>query len=185
MKNFILAGCGACCCFIFAITINLMLSLNFKSLLDNAEGYKEPSHPLDSAIPSTTLRRTIENTFYQNSSDGEDAYDECGGIFDEQDASTKWSQIYRYNFILYLIIACINICGCICIPCAPAILCPAFCFFLAGIPTMTAMILTGYRLKNEGGSLCSEQELAYGTGEDGTDLSFSSDADTLRKLWIA
>ena len=50
---------------------------------------------------------------------------------------------------------------------------------------MTAMILTGYRLKNEGGSLCSEQELSYGVDKEGTDLSFSSDADTLRRLWIA
>ena len=47
MKNFILAGFGACFCFSFAITVNLILSLNYKSLLENAEGYKEPSHTVD------------------------------------------------------------------------------------------------------------------------------------------
>ena len=114
------------------------------------------------------------------------AYDECGGIYkDMEDTTTKWSQIYKYNFIIYLIIACVNACACLCVPCAPAISCPGCCFFFSGIPTMTAFILTGYRLKNEGGSLCAEHDLVYGTAEDGTALSFASDAELMRKLWIA
>ena len=86
---------------------------------------------------------------------------------------------------MYLILASLNMCACCCVPCGPGVMCPACYFLFSGIPTMTAIILTGYRLKNEGGDLCSEQEQAYGTAEDGTDLTFSSDADTMRKLWIA
>ena len=57
MKNWILASCGACCCFGFAITINLMLSLNYKGLLSNAEGYLEPTAPALDQPQSITLKR--------------------------------------------------------------------------------------------------------------------------------
>ena len=41
MKSFIPVGMTACCCFGMSIAITLMLSLNYKTLFDNAASYTE------------------------------------------------------------------------------------------------------------------------------------------------
>ena len=86
MKTWILASCGACFCFGFAITINLMLSLNYKGLLSNAEGYLEPTLPAVDQAQSITLRlkRRVSNISNTPKTKGEDAYDSCGGVFEER-----------------------------------------------------------------------------------------------------
>mmetsp|Transcript_31305 Transcript_31305/g.38731 ORF Transcript_31305/g.38731 Transcript_31305/m.38731 type:complete len:144 (+) Transcript_31305:164-595(+) len=122
---------------------------------------------------------------YDDITTGAKSYDKCGGAFGEDEETTKWSQIYRYNYILYLIIMCVNILACMCVPCAPALACPGCCFVFSGTPTLTAIILTGYRLKNEKGDLCAQNQIVYATGEEGVEFTFASDAETMRKLWIA
>ena len=94
---------------------------------------------------------------------------------------TKWTQIYRYNYAIYMIFAIINCMGICCVPCAPGLICTGCCFCMTGIPTLTAIILTGIRLKNETGIKCSENDAIYDVDND---LSFQTDATKLYTLWI-
>ena len=151
----------SCCCFALSLVITSCLSAGFFQLVNNAGLY--------------------------SSSDPTLSYDRCGGIFEAPEpgadaTETKWSQIYSYNAILYLILAVLNAMTCCCVPCAPAIGCGAICFFCSGIPTVTAIILTGFRLLNAAGSLCAENTTIY---NEELQLSFADDALKLHKLWVA
>eukprot|EP00354_Favella_ehrenbergii_P002302 CAMPEP_0170455204 /NCGR_PEP_ID=MMETSP0123-20130129/3235_1 /TAXON_ID=182087 /ORGANISM="Favella ehrenbergii, Strain Fehren 1" /LENGTH=140 /DNA_ID=CAMNT_0010718241 /DNA_START=93 /DNA_END=515 /DNA_ORIENTATION=+ len=136
-----------------------MISANYATLLDSAEAYNL-SQPV-----------------------GADDYDMCGGALGENAyTGTKWTQVYRYNFILYLVLACLSGSALLCIPCAPAMICPTICFACSGIPTLVAFILTGIRLNNSQGDLCAANDTFYNRVEE---TSFASDAAMMKKLWIA
>ena len=88
-------------------------------------------------------------------------YDDCGGIFDGPETMTKWSQIYRYNYAMYMIMVIINCMGICCVPCAPGLIFTGCCFCMTGIPMLTAIILTGVRFYSDEGTQCSQNESIY------------------------
>ena len=150
--------CASICCLGSALAVTLVLAVNYNSLLGQAEDY-------NAANPLTT-------------------YDDCGGAYGADAINNSgWTMIYKFNFIIYTIMASLAGSALLCVPCAPAAICPAFCFACAGMPTFVAMILTGIRLNNNNGDICAANEAAYAT-LDGEDLTFAGDAEFMRKLWI-
>ena len=70
----------------------------------------------------------------------------------------------------------------LCVPCAPGLLCAAFCFVLASLPLLTGIIMTGVRLMSRAGEWCSANDYIYNAEDE---LSFASDATKMYNLWIA
>ena len=148
--------CGACCCFGMVFAVTLTLSLKYSTLHDQALAYNDVNPTLD--------------------------YDNCGGAFGEGSfESTNWTQIYKYNFIVYLIMACWAALAMLCAPCGPFAICPTVCLNCTGLPAFVAIVLTGIRLLGDKGDVCTANTVPYNTQDD---LTFSGDAETMRKLWI-
>ena len=152
------ASCiGACCCFGAAFGVTLALSINYATLLGQAEDYN--------AVQTTAID-----------------YDDCGGVFGDNSLSTtQWTQIYKFNYIIYLILACLSGSAMLCVPCAPAIMCPMICFMCSGLPAFVAIILTGIRMLNDKGDLCAANTTPYDAVNN---LTFAGDAEHMRALWI-
>ena len=149
--------CGACCCFGIVFAVTLTLSLNYGTLKDRALDYNEANPGLDD-------------------------YDKCGGVFGEGSIeTTNWTQIYKYNFIVNLIMACWAAAAMLCVPCGPATMCATACLNCTALPVFVGIVLTGIRLLGDKGDVCTANTVPYNTAED---LSFASDAETMRKLWI-
>ena len=147
---------GSCCCFGSAFAVTLSLALNYGTLLSRAQDYDEAIGTLGS-------------------------YDLCGGAYGTSDDTSSWTMIYNFNFILYTILACLAGSALLCVPCAPAAICPMACFGCSGVPTLAAIILTGIRLLGDTGEKCTNNDTPYNTVDD---LSFQGDSDYMRKLWI-
>ena len=89
--------------------------------------------------------------------------------------------MYKFNFILYLIMACLSGAAMLCVPCAPLAICSSACFFCSGLPAFVAIIMTGIRMLGDNGDACAANDTQYDTAEG---LSFAGDAELMRKLWI-
>ena len=148
----------ACCSFLSAFAISLTLCIYYHMLLSRAENYI-------SMDPTYT------------------SYDECAGAFSEDsEERTGWTQIFKFNYYLYLIFTCLAGAALLFIPCSPAGFCPVSCFFCTNLPAFVAIIISGIRLRGDIGKVCAANDTAYITGDDTS--SFATDAETWRKLWI-
>ena len=141
---------SACCCLATSTLLTSLLASWSWDLANNADLYIDVNSESARAQGLSPLE-----------------YDDCGGILKGLEKATKdtenpytgmdttkWSSLFRFNAILYTMIA--TLCGAslLCACYAPCMVCTVPCFLCSGIPTMTAIILTGYRLKNQGGDLC-------------------------------
>ena len=69
----------------------------------------------------------------------------------------------------------------LCAPCGPVAICSTVCLNCTALPVFVGIVLTGIRLLGDKGDVCTANTVPYNTAED---LSFASDAETMRKLWI-
>ena len=147
----------ACCCIGISFGLTLALCLNYSELLGRAEEY-------DAVAPADTT------------------YDMCGGAYGEGSTETSdWTKMFTLNYYVYLVYACLSGAALVCVPCSPLAACPFCCFNCTNIAAMAAIILSGIRLLGRTGDICAANDAIYNT-EAG--LSFASDAEMWRKLWI-
>ena len=159
MVMVILLRIGSIICFLLAITSVLVIMMKYGTLYDRATAYNEVS-------------------------DSEVAYDRCGGIYDSQNEpdGTKWTQVYKFNYVLYMVFIIHFAASLLCTCFTPAMSICICMFACSACPFLASFILTGIRLLNSVGSACADTNFVY--NED-ANLSFDDDADFMKKIWIA
>ena len=156
----------ACLCYGASITLSIMLSMRYSELSNRALEFNELEQPVivvaegDLPVVTSDVR----------------PYDACGGVSDELDYSTNWTRVYKFNAVLYAMVASFFLCTTSMIPFAynevsiMAMGCCSFCIGCAAFPTFAAIIVTAVRLFNSSGDLCATNPDVYMTRtiEDGT-----------------
>ena len=155
---------ASCCCLVLALSVSISFMCFYWSLYN------------------TTVQYDALDTAPTN-------YDGCGLDSTEVPAylvngmiETGWTQVFRFNAIMYTII--VSFVGvamlCLAVPaCSGVTLCCAFC---AVTPLFAAIILTGVRRFNSNGDLCASST-AISNSE--TLETFMDNAATLKALFIA
>ena len=147
----------SCCCLAMSLTITCWLGLQYMELYNRSVEFEEISDL---------------------------SYDKCGGVApDDGDYTTRWSMLYRFNFILYFIYTALIGASALCICIPPCLVCPACCITCASLPTMVAIALTATWRFNEAGALCASNDTIHTL--DSSDMSFAEDASRLKAVFIA
>ena len=114
----------SCCCFGSVLAVTLAVALNYSTLLDRAHKFDLQAEP-------------------------DESYDKCGGVYAaDSDETSNWTMVYKFNCILYTIMACFAASSMLCVPCPPAAACPLVCFLCAGLPSFVATCMTGVYMFN-------------------------------------
>ena len=129
---------GACCLGGMAFACALTISLNYATLLNQANDYDEATK--------------IEGN-----------YDLCGGMIGVGESGTGWTTVYKFNLAMYLIY---TICFGASLICGPLATCFLACLGCTGIPMLACFILTGIRLLGETGTACRANILAYNRADE-------------------
>ena len=135
------------------------------------------------ALYGDLLKRADQFDLDNAGADPAVTYDMCGGLessFDGIDYSTNWTMVYRFNTILYIILCCMLLTGCIGLVFPPFIVCIGYS--MCGLCAQTAAIITGgiFRFRAEE-SRCAVVTTSYDGGEN----TWESDAQTYKALFIA
>lgn len=110
-------------------------------------------------------------------------YDNCGIVREEGslkgEFTTGWTQVYKFNAIMYTIIVCFAFCGMFCLAVPMASCCGVCCIQIAIFPLIVAIIITGVRTLNATGKACSLSTEIVSEG-----VTFGDNGATLKALFI-
>ena len=117
-------------------------------------------------------------------------------VDDEDDFSTHWTKVYRFNAVVLAIVSALFICFLSCAPFTvyssstsrikePILCCQIFCTGCAACPTLAAIIYSAVRIYNPSGDLCASNTDVYMVQEDGIELTWAGDASVLRAVFKA
>ena len=151
---------GACCCLTTVLIIGLCFMSFYWGLYNTAAAYDE----------------NAANTL---------TYDQCGGVFGEEDLvkATGWTQAFKFQAILYTIMVTIYSVSILslCIPFVnQCIMCCQICTIC---PMVAAIILTGVRRLNTSGSVCAANTTDIVDTETGD--TFATNGQTMKAIFIA
>ena len=90
--------------------------------------------------------------------------------------------IYKFNYYLYIVLVSLLCLALVIGPCGVFVMC---CLGCLGIPFLAAMIMTGISVLGKVGVKCRANETPYSDLGNEDVLTFASDGEHLRKVWIA
>ena len=150
-------GAGACCILLALIGASCFLA-QYSSLYGQATDYDE--------------RLGVEGS-----------YDLCGGALGEDsELSTGWTQVLKFNYFMYITLVCLYALALVLGPCNIFMMC---CMGCAGCALAAALIMTGIRILGRDGEKCRANETPYSELGSEEVLTFASDGEHIRKVWIA
>ena len=148
---------GAACCLAMAIATTSTYGALYLGLSQQADAYDIANEPA--------------------------TYDMCGFGTDESgvEFNTKWSMVFRFQAVFYLLITSMLGMGCLGLVIPPCVFCTCCATCGTMCIQMAALITAGIMRFRSTGDKCSAVDIAYNADGD----SFASDGETYKALFIA
>ena len=109
----------------------------------------------------------------------------CGAAMtigdDPQHLDTKWSLVFKFNAIIYMVLTALVVCSCAGLVYSNIMQATLSCLQLAGLAHIAGVILSGVYRFNSSGIICAGNVEKYDEAKN----TFEGDGLMLRKLFIA